>query len=388
MRLPRYNFLFLAPLLLLGTGCFPYGLPEAPSQVRSGGASPGLTGRFSPPRPPDVLLVSRCAEELSPEAFRANRAERLGHQFIIGIIPLTSLYLQHGSRCALEEAALEFFARQGLSAVTIGAQDLPNWQSAVHPRTALSLELLDFSVNAYDLLLIRRLVISGVLRGRQLDLNGSTIAELSAPLNHAEFALHGQAARLSGNIHRAFQGALSALSARLLPGSRLRQSVATSAAGSRKILALALPNVPQDLVFARVLAQSYGVPDYAPFSPSAAARIIQRAIHAGLPGLSVGSVYGDAFAPRNGWMLQTNVTSLAAATDPMAANSVPGLQAVFEFSLRQGSLPLKRARCSIWESLETKFDGAWVIALERASQTAVERFMGEADPRSTSCNPF
>lgn len=374
----RTHSLLLALLCCGLSGCFSYGLPEVPAQFAAGRT------QLNSAQVPDILLVSNCAAALDSGEFARRKKTRLGHQFILGIIPMTSLFLQHGAECLAEDAALQYFAEQGLTTAVVSADGLPAWSARVHPESMLQIALKDFSANAYDLIVVRRLVVSGTLNGVQYDRAGGRAAEIRVPVSASEFAIQGQASQVAQNMRKAVHDAMAVLAARLPPRSIRAVHTRTRAEDQARdraamVLVIAPPVLQPTGSLGALLAQSYGVPGMAAYSPGAVGRVFQRGLQSGLPAASAGSIFGEAFSPADGWRLDSSVERLAAVTDPYPPADADrerwGAFADVTFILRQGSAPIRRAKCEAFAPVESRLDGAWVIAVERAAQAASREFM-------------
>ena len=88
-------------LLLTYSGCLPMGLPEYVAHI------PVKHSRIAGVGAPTALIIQDTFGS------RLSNPETLGHQYIFGFIPATSLYAQHGLDAALTELLLDVLTQQG-----------------------------------------------------------------------------------------------------------------------------------------------------------------------------------------------------------------------------------------------------------------------------------
>ena len=388
-------------LLLLSGGCLQVGLPEF---VSSGGLTDSGVG-FSEPyrngsgagqggyRARLLAAVQRRAPLVALELPNGSLAARtnptgLGHQFLLGFIPFTSVYLQHDPNSLLIETVVEQLLRDGFRVALypegsgrVAGRRLPD---AILTRLRFS----ELRVNAFDLLILRSADIDGSV---QIDFSSpfnpdEPVKRLVAPVEVNEFRRLAHAPALAALLERSTFTAMEGLGGKLPSARQLRWSDAPNGGlggevGDAPLLILSPRFVlPPAAAAGTSLAQSYGYQSRPAFSNTALLRIVQRGLEQGAIESEKAFIsfphqldLGSGAPSGTDLALQTAVTKLEATDD------------VVKLGLKLTLVPGHSEEC-LWEiEAVSEMDGGLVVAVERAAAAAVKKLFGGAAVEGMVC---
>jgi hypothetical protein len=146
------------------SACLPYGLPEYISGMKSS-LNTGRNNKTAKDRFPlaKTGAGTRRAVLVAGEEESARTQDSFGHQFLLGVIPFTSLYLEHGVDSLLHETAVDALETSGYLPYLVKEEDLYSAVQLLSPQLILRPTVSSLSLNAYDALFFRILSVSGGL---------------------------------------------------------------------------------------------------------------------------------------------------------------------------------------------------------------------------------
>lgn len=308
----------------------------------------------------------------TPEEIRS-----LGHQYVLGIIPLTYLYFQHGADTFVLELLLETARDMGLS-VTVGARSEADRIRKHHPGAPV-IELLPISasVTAYDVVFFR-IVSMGIEGGIVLPGGGGAIP-LAAQTT--EYLASAHAPRLALMFERLARSLLIEQLRRLPLSSRRSHGADPPPSDIPRLLRIADPSFKKGAFDEQggMIAAGYGFASVTPFGAGAVRRLVQRGFHAGATAgslLPVSVRQGEeslraSECPEGSVLLGSEIERLTLDDERL------GLEILLRAERCRTGLyvPLTRARCEVSLPLNTRVDGAAAVTVETAARLLAERFL-------------
>ena len=391
------QFFCLGVGVFCAISCFPMGLPEyfagdhrqGAAEAPSAGLEPKSAEDQSPVEPycrskPLIIVV--------PDLPPADGERTLGTQFLLGVIPFTRLYLEHGAESQLLETVIE--AAQANSCMPLIVQE-----SSLHAARALFDSTIvvrprvqNLSINAYDLIFSRLMSVSaeitlGCCSDHGNGENGLPpwCGEKVSAQKKITYALGPQLAAflresLAGAADRVLKQAINHAAS----GTEPEAACMSGAGSSKPVVVVELPSFAEPLppALGAVIAGSYGFRKFPAYGQESVRRIIQRGLERGLANHRLAAIF--LVSPEIEYPASARVMRLASRVDLFL---VPGkieqggLQLAIEFSLighseEQGSV-VRRGRYQIEEKAGMHEDGYWVKALEKAAAQLVDSFVRE-----------
>ncbi|GEM_PF-5549113 len=398
----RLVTLFLALCVTLTlAGCFRLGVPEyfAPVSQRDSPLS-RLGGESSSP---GGVTLPRALVLIPDDS---NQRETFGTQFVVGIFPLSQVYLQNSAQTMLQEVLISTLQQQGYEVVTSSPANLIEARSLFNPTLVIKPQLRDLNLSAYDALFLRVVKLSGgvSLSLFQTDSNepSTPTKELRADLAQTWYRKSAFGPYLSFALKRELGRTVENLLSSL-PKTRhappINQPTYPAGAPSITILApLFNPNSSSsiDPTLGKIVASSYGFDSEPPYSPAQLARIFQRGLAQGARegGARVFSLLNtsqpSAASARSAPASWTLTSSLVEAKFKNSSAASGELQLTADFSLTESTIQgnrskttreLARARCQTVVSAPRGVDGIWVQGLtEGASQLITALLNKKCDP--------
>ena len=270
----------------------------------------------------------------------------LGHQFILGFMPFTSLYLEHGVDSFFLEAIVQYCHTQGIMPVIVSKRLVEAYKlNAINFKGNLD-------VTVYDLIFSRLLSFSGQLlvNGQNLEIDNQDL------YMQIQYPLIGHLLQLS------LSNALSESKA-ALPFSYKTFS------GNRGFVPLVIKFPIVDAItksslenFAKAYGDRNGV-----FTASMLSRVIQRGAEIGveatnnIEAIALAADYSNAKSFSHLSYLQIRLLKLELSDN---------LKLTFSFEVDG-----KQKDCAVSQSINSSRDGALNIALEMATKKAVNAFL-------------
>lgn len=178
---------FLLPLILLFLGCFPVA------------SSP-----FVYPLKPTTELAEDC-EPLVLILDNTEQDKFLGFQFVLGIIPLTRLYSLEPVGVLVEKELASTLRQSGFCVLNTSRKFAKQVQKASRARVVIELSAVESSAVAFDLLLIRRLSVSGSFLMRIYHSLDEAPVEQIISISKGEFSRKGFSVQLVTLLRDAIQ---------------------------------------------------------------------------------------------------------------------------------------------------------------------------------------
>lgn len=287
------------------SGCFRTALPEFFSELSSDasgalGKSPAAMKELG--LRPNLILVS--GDEEAPD-------RTLGHQYVFGFIPLTSLFLPRGPERAAVEIAAELFTERGFSVLLAPEDSVAALEASFGFPPVCRVSLSSPRVNAYDLFLFRSLDVSGDLK-MLINTRGEPDESFSVNLNETDYRKFAYGPTVGYRFHKTVRAGIeNALSQwqtkrsffgprrRGFAAARLRaQSAPMILDDATSVVAEIDPQLITELrpkvageipaLLGQQLADSYGYPNALPYSIESLERVLQSGFRKGFPEQSRG----------------------------------------------------------------------------------------------------
>jgi hypothetical protein len=389
------RFVGICFLLVHFTACLRVGIPE---YVSSGAVIESRVGRPSGAARLETYL-SRLGQHEPSAALLVHPqpadwgTPTVGHQYLLGFIPFTSVFLQHGAGIFFDEVATDVLRENGYQvlAVNEGARHL---LPLLRPELVLQTGVKDFRLNGFDAIFFRIVTLRGELTADFFSGDGAhLLLSEKRPLEETDYRKFAYPPILSSAAERTLRREFRSL-LRTVP--KVRQSIAavTDAAqadGSaeqspRAPLLIFFPRFlnPPPVGLGRFVADSYGYESFAPFSNHALLRLIQRGIEGGVEtsGGSLISLRGGREQGSQAWSalqdlpdlrsIEVEIQSLVVQEQPVAGIAYQ-LRLVVH---RRGGIP-QIFDCSGLQREAEHMDGAWAVSLERIGRRAVAAADGD-----------
>ena len=365
-------------------GCVPYGLPEIISEPHGVAGKARLTRGERRHRRPQVLLITPSHRSIVPRKEDTPVRETIGHQYLLGMIPFTRLFLQHTKESLVIETALKLVGELGADPLVVARDHATKVAHHVQPRAIVAPSLSDLSIVAYDAFFFRLIRVSGTVNLRFLKIEsdrGSLILEreVAMPIAMSQFRRRGHAAVLAylteSELYAALQGPLERYLRSKKRSRRQAQDLGKSISLSPMIELRPVrvhTSIPQTSL--QEIANSYGFGNAVTLSPLQVSRLLQRgfaaeAEHLGHPLVSAHSqsakvgLHGTRI-----WQLETALKDLSFGEHRDSGEKM--LRLTVELSIIEplrdiGSYPLTSLTCTGTATRPTGVDGAWVVAVER-----------------------
>lgn len=385
--------LFLPIACLAMASCFPMGVPEHFSEAEKLSDTPyrSLSAHSSAANPVTILIRPPISTE--------NRdREIIGHQYLLGIFPVTRLYFEHSASDLLYELLLDELQLRGFTVYELPQNTtvIPNALSGYEP--VFHFTLNDFRVNAFDAIFLRLLSVSGTLQGELID-NSSTAPTARArdviPIDEKVPRSQGYAPSLLALAITSIRTGITHGLASLLPHQKRRVQNFTPPSLDHESPSLLVFNPPllersgdlggtfEQNLGASITA-SYGFGPEPAISEKMLRRILQRgASQATIPGTQpllptstlahLRHASGDTI-----WSINARyriVPPQVSAKLPLSVSAHLTLSELPGSGSPDIRAPLAEANCSVAEPLPTERDGYLVVALEQAAQKITAAFL-------------
>jgi len=370
----RLLFLIILPCCLVLSGCISHGLPEPVSGFVLSDS------RLNKVVTPDTVALLRSPEQES------GKSQTLGNQYLLGFIPLTSTYFEHGKQQLVEEALIDLMAKEGFRVAEVSKEDLEELAASTPLHSIFEANTHELSTNAWDLLFIRKLTVSAEIN---LTFYNPTFTSTLLPvlserveISESSFLPQAQGPRISSFVEAALKKNLEQQVQQIMKRPRLRNS---SSNAGQKFLAVDMPQAEFDIseVNGKVIAESYGFTSWPGYSKGQLLRMIQRGLGQGVPeNLQHATFAGNRGPYPTGSMklLETNVQRLE------LDQKREQLSLVLNWTLTDqrgtGSL---QGSCVTSTSLNPELDGSWVFALEQAASRISETLFNREQSSHTVC---
>lgn len=380
-------------LILLGalsSGCLRVGLPEPVADP--GGqlpANPRLRAlvEHAAESSVSVLLLGGCDER------GALDSSSLGHQYLFGVIPLTSLFLEHHPEQLLFETLTAELLQRGYTVYRASCGERGPLIRAVHPDWILEADLPALRINGFDLFFLRLMALDGDIRLRSWTCRdcctdrGAPAREQRVHLDASEYVRYAHAPQLAALLQERMQRSVHTALPEVLRTEHRRLSAACGDSGSEQEAQVLVVDTPQfatplPATLGSLVAQSYGFESVTAYSAGMLASLVRRSMAKSLQNrltvverIQTGS--GRAASPGL-WGLETQIEVLGIENGEAALTLL--------FRLRSGIEDEIVARCSTREREVTAADGSWVVTIEQAAGRLVGSFL--AGPGADSLCEF
>lgn len=325
----------------------------------------------------------------------------LGHQYVLGIFPLTSVYLEHSAQTELTEVALSKLQEEQYEVTLVEEPALPSVVALFSPQLIIQPTINTLDVNAYDLLFVRLLKVEANLttqlywRHASSRQNTTTYKMRTQELSHSEklYRRYAFAPSLAFLLQKTLKQTLqNSFQASPKTQGSSTQTITFPLGDLPPLLLLPAPTLtfPIPPRFGELLASSYGFDNA--FSQGQVIRLAQRGLKYGLSVPTLGIVETQQALPSIPQFLALPVYELSSAIAglTLAPDENPqtlNLTIDFEFrELRpdQPTIRLRASRCTIEERRTSGVDGYWVRTFENTLARAIQGFMNNAEDLCSS----
>lgn len=358
------------------------GVPEKFAQVDRLLISRSMRQRSSSPK---VVVVYDWLD--SHQSVSTNR-DLLGYQFVLGIIPVTRLYLERGTRSMIREQLADLLQLRGYDVVETGTLGLPTASAQFNPELILRVsEPAPLSAKVYDTLFLRLIAISGAIKIQRLG-HASTerplaINEITALIDETKPTLGGHApevaAALEHSLQASLEPALDSLETNQLRATRLRPGLFTDPVPPNRPASAILITPPRletklDADLGQQFALSYGFSSTPPLCDKSLQRIVQLGIEQGVQSANRPAIT----------LLSAKAAPQPSAETPAAQDGVCILSSsIADLRIDDGKLLLSMTlansdvvpsstiiSCSATVSPLSDRDGAWIATLTEIARSA------------------
>lgn len=379
------------------SGCFSMGLVENYAPLVSAAArQERLPAAAAPSRESTrsrILLIAPPAETAEHET--------LGHQYILGILPVTSLYVEQGSRDFAREAILEQLQLEGHDVLTAPPESAALALELFRPNHIIEPEINHLSASAYDVFLLRIASASADVRYSLLrpDSSGAITVSASLPIaeNRRLIKKTARAPLLSALLDDVVRQTVTELLQNPVFAAAARRKRSIAAASDELLPVIAPPRLRSGLdleMLRSTLAASYGFETVPAFSREEVLRIVQRGLAQGIES-ALGKSPAAALQPPASfanntvrwWNIDAEITEAQIVQTGRPRLLLNAMISVTEFSpaAPAGEL-LWRRRCRVSAPRRDELDGYWVHSLQdAAAAAAVAAVSGTA--LSGACSP-
>ena len=316
-----YLYFYASLVLICCTGCIRIAVPEYYPNLAilgSGLKNDSLSslqhsfsqdGYVQRAQKKQVILIDK-ASLLSTPVVAADLNATLGHQYVFGLLPLSSLFLPNGIAQSLPEIIATIFINRGYTVYFASAANLPSLIERMPQAFVVETELLNPRLNAFDLLIVRKISITGdaILKvSSGLSPQNIFVKEIDfsqyrkfahVPTLAAEF--YGQIGEVFSELIGEWENGL-----RYVHLGKKQPSVQTEKGGKEeRIFFVSLPKLlnytePFIVKLGMLTAQSFGYLNQPAYEFSAIQRMLQQGVVQGLRGLPVASVAAMTDRPQD-----------------------------------------------------------------------------------------
>lgn len=395
---------------LMSTACLPHGMPEYFSRAGDlpTGALAGLAREISAKRihSAPIAIVFIPTLSVSPALEHSSAArEVLGHQYLFALIPVSSLYLQHGAQVLLEETTLDVLAGRGFNVYLAPESKHEAVIRLIRPKRAVRLEFEELSLNAFDAFFFRinsvkgKVVLSEFILEQDFNI---ALRETREEMSESKISRYGFAPYLQDFLRRN-----TALTVEKMlgfgPNSRIGKQKTIDREGEKQFstssafLILKPPVWESSAVdgIKHHVADSYGFPGQPPFSEKQLSRLLQRGMFSaaddlGFVPLQSVFVEGAQEEISGSWSLFLRVLSAGEVPREASDGDVqPGIRLKAALSLRehieQGEVELRSCICETEGSAPPVLDGWGAAALEELGRAIIQTALGEKKLKDVRC---
>lgn len=311
----------------------------------------------------------------------------LGHQFLLGFIPFTRVFLEHGPERFLTEVFIQVLLDEGHRVLEVPASQMRGVPPQVPLSAALTLSVEELRVNAYDAVFFRIADVAGRVLIRYLSPSNFT------PLRQEEFALdateyrrQAQAPVLSSMLQRNFRTAAQSLLQRG-PSHRISRVLtepAVDSVAASEMLWLFTPvfEKPPAPAIGEYLSASYGFASVPALPPPAILRLVQRGMGGELFRVNTAFVSvldaGDDLSPDR---------ALRVFVKRLEVEDSKRIVLETRFREEADGVVQREGNCAITLSELGGVDGAAVITLEQAAALSLRAFLHLPDGESGADAP-
>ncbi|MFN8388701.1 MAG: hypothetical protein U0136_00250 [Bdellovibrionota bacterium] len=303
------------------------------------------------------------------ESLNGAEPSTLGHQYLLGIFPLTSVYFQHGVERQATELVVDALLEKGYRVVTAPPSAAPSAAAQVRPSVVIRPQIVGLRINGFDAVFFRMLDLSGELRVTFLSLDAEReVREVRRSLAETHYKKYAHAPLLANTFQRKVRSALEVALASepTLRHSRLL-STAGAEAGAESFVVVELPYYvnPPALGIGKFIAASYGYDSVSALNNRALSRLIQRGVEVELSrgGTPFASIQSSAFP------VPDHARALGIAIEALELEEETKLHLRTRFTSASGA-----QICEAHEPMAEHVDGAWVVTLENAAMHAFEKY--------------
>ncbi len=405
------NYLVASLLLLTLSACVPMGLPEyfSPFYQPKQGHLANIISQTAHNNP--VALIVFNGDKSYTSINSATTVKHLGSQYLLGIFPFTSLYLQHTLDSLLIEKTINNLKVLGYQSHVTHKKNVKYIASLLQPNLVIS-PTFKTSINAYDLIFFRLLSLKGWLKVNFLDANGNTMHSETLPIHKHNYKRTGFAPLLAqlleSSLDKALEEILKQTKSPYFPKTRLKKSIISARKinqsksvrqnNSPNLLAI-LPTIISNKE-AKLLTEkvhlSYGFNNTPMLSMGATSRLFQRGLEEAAKKHKITAVSShpplgtkiNAAIPNidNFWYLTSETTKVSILN---RKNKNDYLKAEMTLTLYQRNshnkdrlISLKR--CHSLTPVERGVDGYWAVTIEKASLAMGESFFTSATSSTNS----
>lgn len=343
----------------------------------------------------------------------------IGSQYLFAIFPLTRLYLQHSIDSAITEILIDQVLRKGMQAYITTTSGEQAAIAALSPNHIISTNIKNISLNAYDLLFVRLLSVSGeIITNTTPNLTLRNSEGFSTQIEASTWKKSAYAPSLAYLLQTSLEQSLNTSLKDILNTYPTHKTNSVQSINeldidtlgqthSRQPSTIIIP--PIKLQYAmnpeiqNTLTSSYGFSNIEPLSQGNVRRLIQRGIEFGIRKhhKSVIAAVGDELSPSESLPTACQITSnqalwcLEPTIDELLAEKInlhtQGIQLTMSFVLyevsQQRTQIIMKQRCTTKLPLIKDVDGYWIVTLENAASIASEFFFARTlDARTLEDN--
>lgn len=298
------RLILVISLIIANLGCFNVGLPEYYSSASA-----------------KKLKVNRTALILidATRVYDTTSRDYHGNQYLFPFLPFTSLYHQYGRESLILELIIDQIRQKGFYPVVADKSRASTAQRIAAADIVLEPKIDDLEINAFDLLLFRKLSVSGDLRINyfKTDFNRPFYYN-SFNFSESKIRSFASAQGLGFFLEKVFSEAFDKqfekdLKKQILISTRAKKKASNQK--QQKTFVLIPTQVSEEVYqnFEPILRNSYGFSDMPAFSIFQVQRLIQRGFEQSLADKSFIS-YLDRINKlanfRNVWLVSTRLNSV------------------------------------------------------------------------------
>jgi len=369
----------LTAISVLMSGCFRVGLPEYFCEVGSGAPAASAFTPFRARLKSSLERSSPLAAVVTADQQEDERTSSLGHQYLLGILPFTRVFAQHGVSSFAEEVAGRILTERGYRVVYVPRKTLARTLFEM-PLSLIVAPRPEVRVNAFDLFVVRMAAISGEVACDFYSPSSLGLMRTGkGEVEESEYRKQAQAPVLADLLERSLRSGIEKClrQAPSLREARLEKTV--SDAGPEVpatiwILAPEFSRPPAPTVGQRV-AGSYGYDSVSPFSYATLLRLMQKGVSTEL---AQGDVPAAAMLSRE--IVGSPSRALRIVSDCLELSDDEEMRVCFTFSEESFGATVRSDRCEVRIPLPSRVDGALAVSLERSAAAAAAAFMKLPQP--------